>query len=117
MTGRLVTWSSSNPAVATVEFRVGLATGVAVGTATITATSEGKSGTATLTVNPVPVASVSITPPSPDTVFIGYTTQLTAVDEGLGRRHSHGARRHVAVEQHGDRYGEREQSGLVTSAG
>ena len=29
--------------------------------------------------NPVPVFSVTITPPSPDTVFVGYTTQLAAV--------------------------------------
>jgi trimeric autotransporter adhesin len=78
LAGRTVTWASSNPAAATVNSS-GLATAVAVGTTTITATSEGKSGTATLTVNPVPVASVSITPPSPDTVFLGYTTQLTAV--------------------------------------
>jgi uncharacterized protein YjdB len=78
LTGRLVTWGSSNTNVATVD-ATGLATAKAVGTATITATSEGKSGTATLTVNPVPVASVTIAPPNPDTVFIGYTTQLTAV--------------------------------------
>jgi len=78
LTGRLVTWGSSNTNVATVD-ATGLATAKALGTATITATSEGKSGTATLTVNPVPVFSVSITPPSPDTVFLGYTTQLTAV--------------------------------------
>jgi uncharacterized protein YjdB len=78
LNGRAVAWTSSNPGVATVNSS-GLATGVAPGTVTITATSEGKSGTATLTVNPVPVASVSITPASPDTVFIGYTTQLTAV--------------------------------------
>ncbi len=78
LTGRLVTWGSSNTNVATVD-ATGLATAKAVGTATITATSEGRSGTATLTVNPVPVSSVAITPPNPDTVFIGYTTQLTAV--------------------------------------
>jgi uncharacterized protein YjdB len=84
LTGRLVTWSSSNPAVASVNFSSGVATAVAVGTATITATSEGKSGSATLTVNPVPVATVTITPQSPDTVFIGYTTQLTAVTKDAG---------------------------------
>jgi len=78
LTGRLVTWGSSNTNVATVD-ATGLATAKAIGSATITATSEGKSGTATLTVNPVPVFSVTITPPNPDTVFIGYSTQLTAV--------------------------------------
>jgi trimeric autotransporter adhesin len=77
LTGRLVTWGSSNTSVATVD-ATGLATAKTAGTATITATSEGKSGTATLTVSLVPVFSVSIAPPSPDTVFLGYTTQLTA---------------------------------------
>src|SRR5207247_11075423 len=59
--GRTVTWSSSNPAVATVN-GTGQATGVAVGAATITATSEGKSGTAAITVVNVPVASVTVSP-------------------------------------------------------
>jgi hypothetical protein len=44
----VVTWGSSNTAVATVNG--GLVTGVAAGGATITATSEGKSGTAAVTV-------------------------------------------------------------------
>jgi uncharacterized protein YjdB len=78
LTGRTVTWGSNNTAAATVNSS-GVATGVAAGVATITATSEGQSGSATLTVNPVPVATVTIQPPSPDTVFIGYTTQLSAV--------------------------------------
>jgi len=42
LTGRTVTWSSSNAGIATVSSS-GLVTGVAVGTATITATSEGRS--------------------------------------------------------------------------
>ena len=49
LTGRTVTWASSNTAAATVSGS-GLATGVAGGTATITATSEGQSGTAAITV-------------------------------------------------------------------
>src|SRR5256885_10698874 len=49
LTGRVVTWGSSNPAVATVNGS-GLVTGMAAGPATITATSEGKSGTAAITV-------------------------------------------------------------------
>src|SRR5437773_736564 len=49
LTGRTVTWASSNTAVATVSGS-GLATGVAGGPATITATSEGQSGTAALTI-------------------------------------------------------------------
>ncbi|HXL35365.1 MAG TPA: Ig-like domain-containing protein, partial [Gemmatimonadales bacterium] len=49
LTGRSVTWTISNSAVATVAAS-GLVTGVATGTATITATSEGKSGTAAISV-------------------------------------------------------------------
>src|ERR1051326_6726103 len=48
--GRVVTWSSSLTAVATVSPN-GLVTGVAAGSATITAVSEGKSGAATITVS------------------------------------------------------------------
>ncbi len=76
LSGRTVTWRSSNTAVATVNGS-GLVTGVAVGTATITATSEGKSGTATVTVTSVPVASVAVTPPAAS-IQTGQTVQLTA---------------------------------------
>src|SRR5713101_8036472 len=76
LTGRAVTWASSNPAVATVS-ATGLVTGVAVGSATIMATAEGKNGTAAVTVTvlpPVPVASVTV---APATVLVGVTVQLT----------------------------------------
>ncbi|MGE5803594.1 MAG: Ig-like domain-containing protein, partial [Gemmatimonadota bacterium] len=49
LTGRLMSWSSSNALVATVT-SVGLVTGIATGSATITATSEGQSGMSTITV-------------------------------------------------------------------
>jgi len=49
LTGRTVTWATSNPAIATVS-ATGLVTGVAVGTVTVTATSEKVSGTATVAV-------------------------------------------------------------------
>src|ERR1700752_962447 len=48
LTGRLIAWSSSADAVATVN-ESGMVTGIAAGNATITATSEGKSGAATVT--------------------------------------------------------------------
>ena len=52
--GRVVTWASSAPGVATVTN--GLVTGVSAGQATVTATSEGRSGSATVTVTaPAPV--------------------------------------------------------------
>jgi len=48
LTGRVVTWASSNTAVATVS-STGLVMALALGQATITATSEGQSGTVALT--------------------------------------------------------------------
>ncbi len=56
-----VTWSSSNPAVATVNAN-GVVTGVSVGSATITATTVegGYTASATITVNPVPVTGVTL---------------------------------------------------------
>ena len=53
LTGRVVTWSTSDGTIATVSTS-GLVAGVAAGTATITATSEGKSGTATILVGTPP---------------------------------------------------------------
>lgn len=78
LTGRTVTWISSQPSVATVNGN-GLVAGLAAGTTTITATSEGESGSATvtLTVSPVPVASVLVTPSSLS-LAVGQTGQLTA---------------------------------------
>ena len=52
LTGRVVTWASSAPAVATVSAN-GLVSGLVAGTATITATSETKSGSSNLTVTVV----------------------------------------------------------------
>jgi hypothetical protein len=49
LTGRVVTWSSSNPTFATVSGS-GLVAAIAAGSATITATSEGKNGTSAITV-------------------------------------------------------------------
>ena len=49
LTGRIVTWSSNNPGIASVN-SAGVVTGVNRGSAIITATSEGRSGTATVTV-------------------------------------------------------------------
>ncbi|HVH69064.1 MAG TPA: Ig-like domain-containing protein [Gemmatimonadales bacterium] len=76
LTGRAVTWSSSNTSVATVDGN-GLVTGVTAGSATITATSEGQSGSAGITVSTVPVASVTVTPATAN-LQPGQTVQLTA---------------------------------------
>jgi len=64
LTGRAVAWSSSAPAVATVDATTGVVTGVSAGAATVTATSEGKTGTAAVTVSAAvkPVAAIAIAP-------------------------------------------------------
>jgi len=78
--GRLVTFSSSDPSVATVN-ALGVVAGVAEGRATITAQAvlDQVNGTATVDVVKVPVATVSITPAGAQTVFEGLTLQLSAV--------------------------------------
>ena len=77
LTGRAISWSSSDNTIGTVNGS-GLVTGVAAGSVTITATSEGKSGTASVTVAGAPVASVTVTPASAS-VQAGQTQQLTAM--------------------------------------
>src|SRR5205809_159788 len=76
LSGRSVSWTSSNAGVASVTGS-GLVTGVGAGSATITATSEGKNGTSAITVTFVPVVSVAVTPASAS-VNEGRTVQLTA---------------------------------------
>jgi uncharacterized protein YjdB len=76
LTGRIVGWTSSNTAIATVNAS-GVVTGVASGTATITASSEGVSGTTALTVSGVPVATVTVAPGTA-TIVAGQTTTLSA---------------------------------------
>ena len=78
--GRLVTYSSSNALVASVNAS-GVVVGVAPGRATITGESQldQVSGTATVDVVPVLVGSISIIPPGSQTAFQGLTLQLAAV--------------------------------------
>ena len=76
ITGRVVSWSSDNTAVATVNV-IGAVTAVGTGTAHITATSEGQSGSAQVTVFATAVASVSVSL-APSTIGVGRTTQATA---------------------------------------
>jgi uncharacterized protein YjdB len=74
---RTITWTSSNPAVATVS-STGNVSVLAVGPpVTMTATSEGRSGSATITIIQ-PVASVVVTPAT-TTVSAGSNATLTAV--------------------------------------
>jgi uncharacterized protein YjdB len=79
LTGRSITWSSSNTGVATVSSS-GVATAVGAGSANIVASSEGQSGSAALTVTappPAPVASVTVSPANA-AITVGQTQQLTA---------------------------------------
>ncbi len=80
-----VSWSSSDPSVATIDSS-GLATAVAVGTTTITATSSmsnsysgdpSTSDSTTLTVTSAALLSISITPANP-TLPPGTVQQFTA---------------------------------------
>jgi len=83
LTGRVLTWASSNTALATVNGS-GVVTGVAAGgPVTITATSEGQSGTSAVTVSAVSVASVVVSP-STASVSVGYTVPLTATTKDAG---------------------------------
>jgi outer membrane protein OmpA-like peptidoglycan-associated protein len=76
MTGRVLRWTSSNPAVATVS-ATGLVTAVGDGHATISAASEGVTGTASVTVAQA-AASVALSPATATLEALGATQQLTA---------------------------------------
>jgi uncharacterized protein YjdB len=79
LSGRTVTWQSSNPIVATVTQTgptTARVTAHAEGNAVITATSEGVNGTVNVTVTAV-VGSVTVAPPITNLV-VGDTAQLTA---------------------------------------
>ena len=72
-----VTWSSSNPSVATISSS-GNATAVAAGIATITATyGRSIAGSAALTVNPPTLVSIAVTAAS-SSIAVGATDQFTA---------------------------------------
>ena len=82
LNGRNVSWSSSDPAVASVSGS-GLVTGLALGPATIRATSEGHDGTAAVTVTPGAAAQLAFTA-QPNTATAGATiappVEVTARD-------------------------------------
>lgn len=80
LSGRTITWESSNTAVATVA-STGDVRAVGSGTAMIKATSEGKSASSPFNVSApaaIPVASISVSPTT-STLQIGSTVQLSAV--------------------------------------
>ncbi|HYT84527.1 MAG TPA: Ig-like domain-containing protein [Gemmatimonadales bacterium] len=82
VTGQLFAWSSSVPAIASVD-QTGLATGLAIGSATITATAAGVAGTATLSVAQA-IASVDVTPATATLTALGLTQRFSAVAKDAG---------------------------------
>jgi alpha-tubulin suppressor-like RCC1 family protein len=88
LTGRIITWSSSDASVAAVSatgvVSAGQNRGGSPALVTISASSEGKTGTATVSVTPVPVAKVIF---AVDSIVIdpGVSTQLSiAVQDTAG---------------------------------
>lgn len=76
----LVTWTSSDPSVATISNQsgsIGLAQTLTAGSTTITANYPGGSGAATLTVTAATISSIAVTPASPS-VANGSTQQFKA---------------------------------------
>ena len=87
VTGRPVTWSSSNGAVFTVSAG-GLVTAAGAGTATLTVSAEGTSTTQTIvvTVPQSPPLSVGISPAGPLDLAVGQSQVLVAlVYDGAGQ--------------------------------
>jgi hypothetical protein len=73
-----VTWSSANPAAATITnglYFAGLASGLAAGNSTIVAVFAGLSGQASLTVTNATLSSIAITPTAPQSISLGKTVQ------------------------------------------
>lgn len=77
LAGRAVSWSSTDPAVATVDPVSGQVTGLVPGMTRINATSEGVTGGADVTVDLVDVSSVFVTPGTPSLAPL-RTVQLQA---------------------------------------
>lgn len=76
LTGRLVEWTSSAPAVVTVS-STGIVHALASGSATIAARSEARSATSVITTSLLPASAVTVAPGSA-TVAVGQRVQLTA---------------------------------------
>lgn len=75
------TWTSSNPAIATVntaQATAGIAAGVEAGTTTISALFAGQVGTSMLTVTNATLTAVAVTPPVAS-IAVGASQQLQAV--------------------------------------
>jgi phage tail sheath protein FI len=76
--GGTVAWTSSNPAVATIDPGTGKATAAGVGSTTITATSGAVSASTTLSVTAAALTTISVTPPAAS-IALKQTQQLKAL--------------------------------------
>jgi uncharacterized protein YjdB len=74
LAGRTVSWTTSNPSVATVS-STGMVTGASLGVVQITAESEGVTASVTVTVQPRPIATVVLAP-NPGSVRMGALVQM-----------------------------------------
>ncbi len=76
LSGRPISWASSDPTVATVT-QAGMVTALKAGATNVSASSEGRTGTATVTVTALPVATVTVSLAS-SSLIVGATTQATS---------------------------------------
>ena len=76
MSGVVIAWTSSNPAVGTIDAN-GLFTAVADGDTLVNATADSVTGTASVTVYEPEVTIITVSP-SPATVYVDKTQQFTA---------------------------------------
>lgn len=81
--GKSTLWSSSSPAVATVD-AAGLVRGVAAGAATISASVDGKIGTASVTVTALPVATITIAPTTLTVPVAGSASLSATLSDSSG---------------------------------
>ncbi|MGQ0766747.1 MAG: beta strand repeat-containing protein [Gemmatimonadota bacterium] len=81
--GRTVTWSSSDPTIATVD-PAGLVTGIGVGSVSVSARADGATGTAAVQVSPVPVANVVVQPGSGSLVPGGTLSLAAQLSDSAG---------------------------------
>lgn len=117
LTGRSLSWKSSNEAVASVDGTGGV-TGKVPGKVTVTATVEGQIGTAEVTVlapPPPTVASVTVEPGSATLTSLGATRQFTATVRDANRNPIPGVQ--VAWTSSKNEFAEVNSSGLATAVG
>ncbi|UCD24770.1 MAG: Ig-like domain-containing protein, partial [Gemmatimonadota bacterium] len=114
LSGRRVTWSSSNTAVATVSTS-GIVSATSPGTATIAASSGGQSARVVITVMAEAVARVTIEPSSPGKLQVGETVRLGAA--GWSSRNQELAGRGTTWTSDDDGVATVSETGMVTAVG